>query len=43
MKLRHMFRFIPAGSAARRFEPLADSDDSTVLGRDICTACNGNC
>ena len=36
MKLRHTFA--PAGSAARRSEPLADPDDITVLGRHLFTA-----
>jgi hypothetical protein len=43
MKLWHMFMFIPVGSAARRFEPLADSADITVLGRDVCTAFHSAC
>jgi hypothetical protein len=34
-KLRHAF--VPAGSAGRRSEPLAQPDDITVLGRDLFT------
>ena len=35
-KLRHTF--VPAGSAKRRSEPLADPDDITVLGHHLYTA-----